>query len=99
MLTTLLARGSLCGWTRKAYAYKFRQLLALTLKSGVLASLSGNSGMRGYSPLLQGSRHTPRKVTLGPLAGVALFAMTECWLDFELQITGAKKARPAALAF
>lgn len=42
VLTTLLARGSLCGWTRKAYAYKFRQLLALTLKSGVLASLSGN---------------------------------------------------------
>ena len=64
-----------------------------SLKSGFLAFLSGNSGpsIGFHSPLLPDSRHAPRKVTLGPLAGVALSMMTECWLGSELQIAGPKK--------
>lgn len=54
-------------------------------------SCLGVLGTRSQSPLPPGSWHTPRRVTLGPLAGVALSLMTECWPDFELQIAGPKK--------
>ena len=63
-----------------------------SLKSGFVAFLSGNSGpwLGFHSPLPPDSRHAPRKGTLGPLAGVALSIMTECWLGSELQISGPK---------
>lgn len=63
------------------------------LKGGFLAFPLRNSGpCIGFrSPLPPGSRPAPRKVTLGPLAGVALSVMTECWLDLELQMSGPKK--------
>lgn len=69
------------------------------LKGGFLAFPLRNSGpCIGFrSPLPPGSRPAPRKVTLGPLAGVALFVMTECWLDLELQMSGPKKGETGSL--
>lgn len=75
MPTPLLARGPLNSWMRKTYTHWLGHLLALTLKSDVLVPCLGILGMRSCSPLPPDSRHTPRKVTVGPLAGVALFVM------------------------